>query len=115
MGLDEKGERMSKSRGNVVDPGPVFEKYGADAFRPWSALETSLGSDYRYSDARIAGARNTLTKIWNLARFISSFRQVQTAKLRPADKWILAELSHLTSRCLEGYREFNFVFPATAL
>ncbi len=115
MGLDEKGERMSKSRGNVVDPGPVLEKYGADAFRLWSALETSLGSDYRYSDARVAGARNTLTKIWNLARFISSFPQAKTARLRPADQWILSELSHLTKRCLEGYREFNFFIPATEL
>jgi len=115
MGLDEKGERMSKSRGNVVDPGPVLEKYGADAFRLWSALETSLGSDYRYSDARVAGARNTLTKIWNLARFISSFPQVRTVRLRPADQWILAELAHLTKRCLEGYKEFNFFIPATEL
>ncbi len=115
MGLDEKGERMSKSKGNVVDPGPVLEKYGADAFRLWSALETNLGSDYRYSDARVAGARNTLTKIWNLARFISSFPQVKTARLRPADQWILSELSHLTKRCLEGYKEFNFFIPATEL
>jgi valyl-tRNA synthetase len=115
MGLDEKGERMSKSKGNVVDPGPVLEKYGADAFRLWSALETSLGSDYRYSDARVAGARNTLTKIWNLARFISSFPRVKTARLRPADQWILAELSNLTKRCLEGYKEFNFFIPATEL
>ena len=115
MGLDEKGERMSKSRGNVVDPGPVLEKYGADAFRLWSVLETSLGSDYRYSDARVAGARNTLTKIWNLARFISSFPQVKTVRLRPADQWILAELAHLTKRCLEGYKEFNFFIPATEL
>ena len=115
MGLDEKGERMSKSKGNVVDPGPVLEKYGADAFRLWSALETSLGSDYRYSDARVAGARNTLTKIWNLARFISSFPQAKPTRLRPADQWILSELSHLTKRCLEGYKEFNFFIPATEL
>jgi len=115
MGLDEKGERMSKSKGNVVDPGPVLEKYGADAFRLWSALETSLGSDYRYSDARVAGARNTLTKIWNLARFISSFPQSKTARPRPADQWILSELSHLTKRCLKGYKEFNFFIPATEL
>ena len=115
MGLDEKGERMSKSRGNVVDPGPVLEKYGADAFRLWSALETNLGSDYRYSEARVAGARNTLTKIWNLARFISSFPQVKTTRLRPADQWILAELSRLTRRCLEGYKKFNFFIPATEL
>src|SRR5438105_13544471 len=88
MGLDEKGERMSKSRGNVVDPGPVLEKYGADAFRLWSALETNLASDYRYSDALVAGERNTLTKIWNLDRLIYSLTQVKTVTLLPANHWI---------------------------
>lgn len=115
MGMDEKGERMSKSRGNVVDPKPVFDKYGADAFRLWSALEASLGSDYRYAEARVAGARNTLTKIWNLARFISSFPQTRTARPQPADKWILSELSKLVRDCIGGYRQFNFFVPATAL
>jgi valyl-tRNA synthetase len=115
MGMDEKGERMSKSRGNVVDPRPVFDKYGADAFRLWSALEVSLGSDYRYAEARVAGARNTLTKIWNIARFISSFPQVKTSKLRPADRWILSELSELVRKCTQGYRQFNFFVPATEL
>ncbi len=115
MGMDEKGERMSKSKGNVVDPKPVFDKYGADAFRLWSALEANVGSDFRYAEARVAGARNTLTKIWNLARFISSFPQPKTAKPQPADKWILSELSALVRRCLEGYRDFNFFIPATEL
>ena len=115
MGLDDKGERMSKSKGNVVDPKPVFEKYGADAFRLWAALEANLGSDFRYAEARVAGARNTLTKIWNLARFISSFPQPKTATLQPSDRWILAELSTVVRKCLEGYREFNFFVPATEL
>ncbi|HYY91398.1 MAG TPA: valine--tRNA ligase [Candidatus Dormibacteraeota bacterium] len=113
MGMDEKGERMSKSRGNVVDPKPVFDKYGADAFRLWAALEVNLGADFRYSEARVAGARNTLTKLWNLARFISSFPQPKTAKLRPSDLWILSELSELVRKSLEGYRQFNFFIPAT--
>ena len=115
MGLDDKGERMSKSKGNVVDPQPVFEKYGADAFRLWAALEANLGSDFRYAEARVAGARNTLTKMWNLARFISSFPQPKTATLQPSDKWILAELSVVVRKCLEGYHDFNFFVPATEL
>jgi valyl-tRNA synthetase len=115
MGMDEKGERMSKSRGNVVDPKPVFDRYGADAFRMWSALEVNLGSDFRYAEARVAGARNTLTKLWNLARFISSFPQARSTKLRPADKWILSELSELVRKSLKGYQEFNFFVPATEL
>ena len=115
MGLDNKGERMSKSKGNVVDPKPVFEKYGADAFRLWASLEASLGSDFRYEEARVAGARNTLTKMWNIARFISSFPRSESTSLLPADKWILSELSQLVRRCLDGYADFNFFVPATEL
>lgn len=103
---------MSKSKGNVVDPQPVLDKYGADAFRLWSALEASLGSDYRYSEARLAGARNTLTKIWNIARFISNFPHPNAATARSSDEWILSELSALAERCIEGYKEFNFFIPA---
>jgi valyl-tRNA synthetase len=113
MGMDEKGERMSKSKGNVVDPKPVLDKYGADAFRLWSATEVNLGSDYRYAEVRVAAARNTLTKIWNLARFISSFPLPKTAKLERADRWVLSELSELVSKCLDGYTQFNFFIPAT--
>jgi valyl-tRNA synthetase len=115
MGLDDKGERMSKSKGNVVDPKPVFDKYGADAFRLWAALEAGLGSDFRYAEARVAGARNTLTKMWNIARFISSFPRSTSAALQPADKWILSELSQLVRKCLKGYSDFNFFVPATEL
>jgi valyl-tRNA synthetase len=115
MGLDDKGERMSKSKGNVVDPKPVFDKYGADAFRLWAALEASLGSDFRYAEARVAGARNSLTKMWNIARFISSFPRPTSATLQPADKWILSELSRLVRKCLDGYSDFNFFVPATEL
>ncbi|MGH7462734.1 MAG: class I tRNA ligase family protein, partial [Longimicrobiales bacterium] len=114
MGLDEHGRQMSKSRGNVIDPIPILEKYGADMFRFWSAQEASLGYDFRCSEARIAGAGKFLTKLWNLARFISSFPQPrQRPRLAAADRWILAELAHLINEALAGYREFNFFVPAT--
>lgn len=113
MGLDEKGESMSKSKGNVVDPAPVLEKYGADSFRLWGAQEGSHGNDFRYSEARILGTGKFLTKLWNVARFIGSFPSPRQAKLTVTDRWILAELSTLVRECLDGYREFNFFVPAT--
>lgn len=113
MGLDEKGERMSKSRGNVVDPAPALQKFGADAFRFWSAQEVGQGYDFRYSEARIVGAGKFLTKVWNVARFVGSFPFPEQAKLKATDKWILAELSFLIRECLDGYREFNFFVPST--
>lgn len=115
LGLDEKGEKMSKSRGNVIDPFPILEKYGADVFRYWSAQEASLGYDFRISEQRIASAGKFLTKLWNVARFVSQFPYPRRARLLPTDRWILAELNKLVNDCLEGYSSFNFFIPATRI
>jgi valyl-tRNA synthetase len=113
--VDEKGEKMSKSKGNVIDPKPIIEKYGADAFRFWSAQEASLGFDFRASEERIANASKFLTKLWNIARFISMFPVVKKAKLMPADEWILGELAETSKAVQEGYKSFNFFIPATRM
>lgn len=115
MGMDEQGQAMHKSKGNVVEPEPVLEKFGADSFRFWNASEATLGSDFRCSEARIAGAHKFLTKLWNLSRFISSFPQVKSAKLLASDKWILSELAVLNEKCMKGYRDYNFFIPATEI
>jgi len=114
-GVDEKGERMSKSKGNVLDPIPILKKYGADALRLWSASEASLGSDFRCSEAKIASVQKYMTKLWNLLRFISSFPIVENAEPAQTDRWILAELSNLIDESLKGYREFDFFIPANRL
>jgi valyl-tRNA synthetase len=114
-GVDEKGERMSKSKGNVVDPLPILEKYGGDIFRFWNAAEASLGSDFRYSNDRIEGASKFLTKLWNISRFISMFPEPKKAELIATDKWILSELNELIKKCIEGYENFDFFIPATAI
>ena len=114
-GVDEKGRRMSKSIGNVVDPQPILKKYGADAFRLWAASEAILGSDFRCSEERIVGTGKFLNKVWNLARFISIFPVVTTATLSSSDQWILAELSAVSNACRKGYDEFNFFIPANRI
>jgi valyl-tRNA synthetase len=113
--VDEKGEKMSKSKGNVIDPIPILERHGADIFRFWSATEASLGADFRASERRIETAGKFLTKLWNIARFISSFPQPKKVELRPTDIWILSELDKLIHKCEEGYSSFNFFIPATAI
>jgi valyl-tRNA synthetase len=115
LGMDEQGQAMHKSKGNVVEPEPLLEKYGADSFRFWNASEATLGSDFRCSEMRIAAAHKFVTKLWNLSRFISSFPQPRAVRLQPSDKWILSELSILVERSMKGYREFNFFVPATAI
>jgi valyl-tRNA synthetase len=118
-GVDEKGEKMSKSKGNVIDPLPLIKRYGADAFRFWSASETNVGYDFRCSELKIQGAQKFLSKLWNIGRFISNFTVIDESnkpqELNSTDKWILAELSKTTEKCLEGYEELNFFIPANAL
>lgn len=114
-GVDEKGEKMSKSKGNVIDPIPILEKYGADQFRFWCAQETSLGSDFRCSEDRIVGAGKFLTKLWNTVRFIAPFQSKEPAAVRPLDQWILNELASLVKQCKAGYDDLNFFVPATAI
>jgi valyl-tRNA synthetase len=116
-GLDEKGEAMSKSRGNTIDPNPIIEKFGADTFRLWGALEASLGSDYRFNEGRLAGAHRFLTKLWNISRFISGFPQPKenSIELQPTDHWILSELNQLIQRATEGYTKLDFLIPSREL
>ena len=62
-GLDEKGLKMSKSKGNALDPLPIIEKFGADTFRFWSASEVNHGNDFRCSEQKIESTKKFLTKL----------------------------------------------------
>ncbi|MGQ0795713.1 MAG: valine--tRNA ligase [Nitrosopumilaceae archaeon] len=114
-GVDEHGTKMSKSKGNVIDPLPVIQKFGADTFRFWSASEINLGYDFRCSEQKIESTKKFLSKLWNVSRFLSGFPVLSTRKLDPADKWILSELDKVVEECIKGYNEYNFFIPATAL
>ncbi len=94
MGLDEKGEAMHKSKGNVVDPYPILDEYGADAFRYWAAAAAKVGYDYKFSLQLIRTGQLFATKLWNIARFVSMFPDpgLQAIK-KPTDKALLEKLS----------------------
>jgi len=69
--LDEKGQKMSKSKGNVLDPLTLIDKYGSDALRMSLIGENSAGTPQRYSEQKIVKYRNFVTKIWNASRFVA--------------------------------------------
>ncbi len=115
MGLDEHGEKMSKSKGNGIDPTIVIEKYGADAFRFWAASEALPGSNFLFSESRLQGSAKFLTKLWNVARLINKFGNsydINEIQLNESDKWIIAYMEKLTEECRKGYEELNPFIPA---
>jgi valyl-tRNA synthetase len=114
-GLDEKGMKMSKSKGNALDPLPIIEKSGADTFRFWSASEVNHGNDFRCSEQKIESTKKFLTKLWNVSRFLSSFSVIESADLADTDKWIISELDKLVKECKSGYDQYNFFIPAIAV
>jgi len=95
--VDEKGEKMSKSLGNTIDPNGVLDQFGAEAFRIWAFLEGNITEgDIRYSQQRMAGNHKFLTKLWNVSRLISSFPLVKdNYELLDSDRWIMTELAKL--------------------
>ena len=114
-GLDEKGMKMSKSKGNALDPLPIIQKFGADTFRFWSASEINHGYDFRCSEQKIEATKKFLSKLWNVSRFLSSFPALQSGTLTDTDKWILSELDKLVTECKRGYLEYNFFIPSVAI
>lgn len=108
---DAEGKKMSKSRGNVIDPLSVIDDLGADAFRFTLAAFAAQGRDIKLDEKRIEGYRNFVTKIWNAARLVLSASPqapvAPPASERPAeDRWILTRLGRATAavtRALETY------------
>ncbi len=108
MGLDKHGRKMSKRLGNVIDPMEFVEEYGADTIRLWFAMESSIGDNYRINPEKVKGMSKFLTKLWNIARFVSMFPENGGEPEHPTDRWILYELSELVKRVKEYYESFDF-------
>jgi valyl-tRNA synthetase len=114
---DQYGKKMTKSRGNVVDPLEIMEKYGTDAVRFTLAQLAVQGRDLILSDDRLAASRAFANKIWNAARFVmmnldgasQPLPAVDVAKLGLAERWILSRLDAAVSdvtKAIDAY-EFN--------
>ncbi len=116
MGLDERGRAMHKSLGNVIYPEPFLERYGADAFRYWSAVASRLGSDYRWSEATVKTGLLFCTKLVNIARFVTSFEEPRgPVALRELDRAMLAYAVKVAREVVEGYRKLDVFEPTLKL
>ncbi len=101
---DEKGEKMSKLKGNVLNPTGTLEKYGTDALRFALSTGTSPGNDIRLSPSRLEAGRNFANKLWNATRFVirsiesaGADTEIQWQLLPLEDRWILSRLSRTVS------------------
>ncbi|HXW69464.1 MAG TPA: valine--tRNA ligase, partial [Dissulfurispiraceae bacterium] len=113
---DAKGQKMSKSKGNVVDPLVMTGKYGADAFRFSLAAFAAQGRDVRFSEERLEGYRHFINKLWNAAKFIVKNEQiwqrqdpyVYGATLDVASRWILSRLAFTVSEVNRNLGNYRF-------
>ncbi len=111
--LDPKGQKMSKSKGNVVDPMPVISQFGSDALRMGLITGQTPGNNQPFVESKVIAARNFCNKLWNIARYVEdrageNFRSKESPTPRTsADHWILHKLNYTTeevARLLELYR-----------
>lgn len=118
---DEKGQKMSKSKGNTVDPMETIEKYGADALRFFMAAMETQGRDVNMSEARIAGYRNFATKLWNAARFCEmneckTIKGFDETKVELGiNKWIIAKAKQATAEVTQNLNAYRFSDAANAV
>jgi valyl-tRNA synthetase len=119
--LDEKGQKMSKTKGNVVDPLDLIDEYGADALRFALSIAAGQGKDIRLGLARVETCRNFGTKLWNAARFCEMNECVRKRDFDPntatetVNRWIVAETARTVSAVTESLEAFRFNEAAGAV
>ncbi|MBA4051949.1 MAG: valine--tRNA ligase, partial [Erythrobacter sp.] len=115
------GAKMSKSKGNVVDPLGLIDQYGADALRFFMAAMESQGRDIKMDEKRVEGYRNFATKLWNAARFCQAYGIGASKELRAptarlaANQWIIGEVQKTVSEIDRAMAELRFDAAANAI
>jgi valyl-tRNA synthetase len=124
---DEQGQKMSKSKGNVIDPLDVMKEYGTDAFRFTLAAMAAMGRDIKLAEERISGYQNFVNKLWNAARFAqmnlaaddqtrtNSQGAPQSESFGFAERWILSRLSRTVQEARDALDAYRFNDYANAL
>ncbi len=118
---DEKGQKMSKSKGNVIDPLDLIGEYGADAMRMTLAAFAAQGRDIKLSAERVEGYRNFATKLWNAARFCQHYECRPDPGFDPAsctqtvNRWIVGKVAQAAEDVSRGLDEYKFNEAAGAI
>ncbi|WP_333795243.1 valine--tRNA ligase [Hyphomicrobium sp.] len=118
---DEKGQKMSKSKGNVIDPLALIDKYGADALRFTLAAMAAQGRDIKLATSRVEGYRNFATKLWNAARFGEMNACLHQPDFDPAkvthtlNRWIVGETERAAHAVTAGIETYKFNEAAGAI
>ena len=120
---DAEGQKMSKSKGNVIDPLVMLEQYGTDAFRFTLAAFAAQGRDIKMSTERVEGYRNFANKIWNASRFVmmnleedfTLNSELLTADSSLADRWILSRLNSVVQEVQSALMDYRFNDVASTL
>ncbi|TDQ66216.1 valyl-tRNA synthetase [Maritalea mobilis] len=117
---DEHGQKMSKTKGNVIDPLTLFDEYGADATRFTLAAMAAQGRDLKLAISRVEGYRNFVTKIWNASRFLEMNECVRVEGFEPKgvnstlNKWILSRAAKTVAEVEKSLEAFRFNEAANA-
>ncbi len=103
------GEKMSKSKGNSIEPQTIMEKYSADALRFW-ASSSKLGEDLEYQEKELIAGQKTITKLWNAAKFVSMHlkKTDKPEKLETFDLWVLSKLNRIVEECTTSFQEYEY-------
>ncbi|HVM23334.1 MAG TPA: class I tRNA ligase family protein, partial [Sphingomicrobium sp.] len=118
---DAQGRKMSKSKGNAVDPIGLIDKYGADALRFTLAAMESQGRDIKLDEKRVEGYRNFATKLWNAARFLQMNGVGASASIAapqatlPVNRWIIGEVAETLQKLDRAFDELRFDEMADAI
>jgi len=120
---DAQGQKMSKSKGNVIDPLTIVDEYGADAFRYTLCAFAAMGRDIKLSTERIGGYRNFVNKLWNASRFalmnLESFEpsdcHLSELSLSQADQWILSRYAFAAEEVNQALTNYKFNDAANIL
>ena len=118
---DAAGQKMSKSKGNTVDPLGLIDQYGADALRFFMAAMESQGRDIKMDEARLAGYRNFATKLWNAARFLQGNGVGASASIKapdatlPVNRWIIGEVVETLAKLDKALADLRFDEASSAI